>query len=85
MNHWMFNCKEVSRRVSESMDRKTPIYERMGLKMHFLMCKYCTRYKNQMLMLRDAMRAYAQKSPDEPSVTLSPDAKDRIKKALSAK
>ena len=22
MSHWMFNCKEVSRRVSESMDHR---------------------------------------------------------------
>jgi hypothetical protein len=56
MSHWMFNCKDVSQRVSESMDRSLPLHHRMMIKIHLMMCKYCARFKQQLLALRNACR-----------------------------
>ena len=55
MSHWMFNCKEVSMMVSESMDRKLPIHHRLLIAVHLLMCKYCNRFKKQLQILRHAI------------------------------
>ncbi len=85
MSHWMFNCKEISRRVSESMDRNLPLYQRMLIWMHLLMCKYCTRFRRQVRILRDHCRSHRldENSPD-PDVTLSSDACGRIREALKS-
>ena len=79
----MFNCKEVSKKVSESMDRTLPFYYRLLLKVHLLMCKYCNRFKNQLMILRDAARLEDLPEDDlDPSQCLSKEACDRIKQAM---
>jgi hypothetical protein len=84
MSHWMFNCKAVSQIVSESLDRKLPLHYRIMIRMHFLMCKYCTRFKDQLLTLRGACRLEDIYGEDlEHTDSLSPEACDRIKHSLS--
>ena len=83
MSHWMHNCKEVTRMVSESMDRKLPLHQRMGIRVHLLMCKFCSRYRKQLLILREAMRLqekYVEET--KPSLTLPTEARERIKRAF---
>lgn len=86
MHHWMFNCKEVTRIVSESLDRRLPIQQRMGLRIHLMMCRFCSRYRRQLLILRKAIRLHLQHGATmEPLVILLPEAKERIKSALNRK
>lgn len=83
MLHWMLNCKEVSEKMSESMDRKLPFFYRMQLKIHFLMCKYCKRFKEQMLLIREAARFDGTTDDNvDPSQCLSEEACQRIKQAM---
>jgi hypothetical protein len=83
MSHWMFNCREVTKLVSESLDRDLSILQRMGIRIHFLMCKYCPRIKDQFYFLRDAMHSHAaQRVETDPSVTLPPHVKEKIKRSL---
>jgi hypothetical protein len=86
MFHWMFNCKEVTRLVSESLDRKLPLLQRIGVRIHLLMCKLCPEAKKQMLFIREAMRRLSMENmPPESGGILSPEARDRIKSALIQK
>lgn len=81
--HWMYNCKEVSEMVSESMDRALPFYQRVLMRLHLLMCKYCARYREQLETIRAASR-YEQlhgKELDD-SQALSNDGKERLKEFL---
>ena len=81
--HWMFNCKEVSEMVSKSMDRALPFYQRVLIRMHLLMCKYCLRCKKQFETIRAASR-YSElhgKELDD-SRALSNDGKERLKEFL---
>lgn len=83
MHHWMFNCGEVTRLVSESLDRKLPLHQRMGIRIHLFMCKFCARYSKQLKLLRGVMRLAAE----ERIVTdffepLPSDAKTRIQGVL---
>jgi hypothetical protein len=83
MIHWMFNCKEVSEKVSLAMDASLPIHHRMMITMHLLICKYCNRFRKQLMILRNAIRL--EKLPeDDParSGSLSNATRERIKKAL---
>ena len=80
---WMYNCKQVSEIVSESMDRTLPFYQRVLIRMHLLICKYCARCREQFETLRAASR-YAElhgKELDD-SRALSNDGKERLKEFL---
>ena len=84
MSHWMFNCKDVSQRVSEAMDRSLPLHHRMMIKIHLMMCKYCARFKQQLLTLRDACRLDDLHGEDCEHIHDLPQAvRDRLKKSLS--
>lgn len=80
----MLSCSEVTKLLSESMDRKLPVYQRMAIWIHLLMCKFCTRYRKQLLILREVARNPVQHlEGTDPSVLLPPDVKERMKHALS--
>jgi hypothetical protein len=79
----MFSCKEVSQLISESMDRSLPFYQRMLMRVHLLMCKYCSTCKEHFEALRAASR-HEELSGNEldASRALSHDGKERLKKFL---
>ena len=83
----MLSCKEVTRLISESMDCQLPFGQRIAVRMHLFMCKFCSRYRRHMVLIRDAMRQYLEEiEPLEPllSISLSPEAREKIKRALAA-
>ncbi|MFC1877022.1 zf-HC2 domain-containing protein [Thermodesulfobacteriota bacterium] len=85
MKHWMFSCKDVSQKVSQSMDVELPFYQRMAVRMHLLMCRYCARFYRQLIMLRKMSRHIDGGPPDTKAPAgLSQDAKERLKKTLHA-
>jgi len=83
MKHWMFNCKKVTRLLSESLDRNLSLYQRMGMRIHLMMCKFCSRYKEQLLFLRKTARLYSENSEDSDlSIQLSSEVGKRIKESM---
>ena len=82
---FMPSCQEVSRLVSESMDRDLPFRQRFSLRLHLLMCSLCSRFRRQIHFLRDAAHSFDEARGDGESSTngeLSPEARARIKQAL---
>ncbi len=79
----MLSCKEVSYLVSESLDRKLPLWQRIQVRLHLLMCRFCSRFRKQVLFLRDTARHYLMAVEEtETGPGLSPEARDRIKRSL---
>ena len=81
----MFSCKEVTQLISESMDISLPIGKRIGMRLHLLICKFCSRYERQLLLIRETVRrivATEEKTGELPEETLSEEAKERIRKSL---
>jgi len=67
MAHWMFNCNEVSQKVW----------------FHLQMCKYCARFRDQLLLIRKAIRT--EEDPGEelrPSESSFSEPRERIKQTL---
>ena len=56
-------CREAVRLQSEQMDHPLEWWQRLGLKIHLLLCKWCRRYGRQIRFLRTA----SQSPPEEPS------------------
>ncbi len=85
MKHWMFCCKDVSQKFSESMDQKLPFHHRLFIRIHMLMCKYCARFRRQLLLLRELSKSDKIIGLSEDFLAgLSPEARERIKAALKA-
>ncbi len=78
IKHWVFNCKDVSSLISRSLDTKLPIYIRLGIKFHLMMCKLCRRYEKQLLTLQEALKA-------EVIIPLPKPIREKINAALKAK
>lgn len=59
----MLSCKEVSHLVSQSQDRRLGVAERIGLKLHLLMCDGCRNFTRQMEFLREAFERFRADLP----------------------
>ncbi len=85
MNHWMFRCQDVSQKVSLSLDTSLPLHHRMAVRFHLMMCRYCARFRRQLVMLRKMSRHLDDDSSTQAAgATLSNEVKERIKKSLRA-
>jgi hypothetical protein len=50
-------CEEVLPVLSQSLERKLTVRERVTLRLHFLICVYCNRYLKQLRLMRASIRA----------------------------
>jgi hypothetical protein len=75
-------CKQAVRLQSAALDSKLPFRQRLGLKIHLLLCKWCRRYGKQIGFLRTAARERCEEEKVLPPQTLSPEARERIKQKL---
>ena len=79
----MLSCKEATRLVSEGLDRELPFWRRMGLRLHVVMCRGCSRYTRQITALNRLITDhYAEDPPAEVSEHVSQDAVQHIKSSL---
>src|SRR5260370_42623217 len=78
------SCKEATRLQSKGMDRKLSLFERVGLRLHLLFCKWCRRYGNQLKFLRSAAHQCEEHENPQPPQRLSSDARERIKQKLQS-
>lgn len=79
-------CKETVRIMSESMERRLTVRERINVKLHLWVCLWCVWYLEQLQLMRNTIRSKAAQEPnlDSPSLpSLSPEARERMKLDLS--
>ena len=50
-------CKEVTRLVSQGLDRELTFGERTSLRVHFVVCRGCRNVNRQLAFLRRAMQS----------------------------
>ena len=76
-------CTDVTRLVSESMDRTLPVLTRIKLRLHLMICEGCAQYRQQLLNIRQALQRPASPSQDQrqDEPPLSPAAQARLKEA----
>jgi putative zinc finger protein len=59
----MLSCREVTRLVSQGLDRDLTLGERTMLRFHFALCAGCRTVNRQLASLRVAMRQLAERDP----------------------
>jgi hypothetical protein len=78
------SCREASRLQSEALDKKLSLFQRIGLSLHLLICKWCRRYGRQIRFLRCAAHEHPENLSEAVPQKLSPEARERIKRRLQA-
>ena len=78
-------CTDVTRFVSESMDRTLPVLTRIKLRLRLMICEGCAQYRQQLLALRQAARRSTSEPHAQEDAQLSSAAKARLKEALRAR
>jgi len=56
----MRSCRDVTRLVLESQDRPLRPLESMSLRMHWLICDGCRRFRDQSRFMKQAMDSWRQ-------------------------
>jgi hypothetical protein len=78
----MPTCRQVSRLQSQALDAPLSVPKRFGLSLHLLVCKWCRRYGKQIRFLRSAAHQHADELTEATPQTLSPEARERLKRSL---
>lgn len=83
----MPTCQEMTRLLSDALDRSLPLHVRMRMQVHLVICTLCQRYQSQVRLIRQMLRTRGERLeevriPQEPC--LSPEAKQRLQRALDA-
>ena len=55
----MLSCKEATRLVSQGLDRRLGLAERVRLRLHLAICDGCTNFREQLAFLREAVTRLA--------------------------
>lgn len=83
--HRLPTCKSMVSVMSESMERRLSLRERVVLKLHLWVCAWCAWYLEHLHLMRDSLRQRAGEAADDEStssVSLSTEARERMKLAL---
>ncbi len=81
----MLSCKEISKLVSESLERKLTLWQRMNLWMHLSMCGLCNGFRKYLLRIQDQTHQHAteiEQGIGDTDQTLPDEARERIKQLL---
>jgi len=88
VRYWLLRniptCQQTVETISQSMERKLTLRERVKVKLYLWICAWCQWYMEHLQVIRDASRAQAAKAPDVmTSATLSNEARERIRRRLT--
>ena len=68
--------------MSQSIERRLSLIERLKLKVHLLICAWCTRYLRQIKLIGRVLELRADEC-EVPSFELSNEARERIRRSLN--
>lgn len=54
----MLNCREVTALVLAGEDRRLSLGERVGVRLHVMVCKTCPRFMQQVTLMRRALNRW---------------------------
>lgn len=80
------SCREASRLISESLDRKLTRRERWSLRLHTVLCGACRRFARQSQWIRDALANVPdalRESWSDSTAKLSAERRAQIKQLLT--
>ncbi len=81
----LLNCKQTSQLVSQSLDRRLSLGERIAVRVHLCICKYCKRFSQQLLAMRKGLQRMTASIEQDTQIHMPSETKARIAKVLDTK
>ncbi len=78
----MLSCKAIGELLSQKLDRRLSLRERLRLKFHLLICKTCRCYEKQLKFIAHAVQRLMQSSDGAGMPPLSEEAGRRINRNI---
>ena len=79
----MLTCKQASQFISASLDRPLTFRERLILRFHLFICKYCARFNQQMIMMRNIVNNMVIATEQNEQIEIPKELKERIAKLVN--
>lgn len=79
---WTPKCTEMTHLISEEMDHPLPWRVRFKMRVHYLSCCYCERYRDNLRYIRSLMQRLQDRVNEVATFSLTLAEKERIKRAL---
>ena len=79
------NCKVATRLQSETLDHKLSFRQRLGLRIHLVLCQWCRRYGKQITFVHNAAHSHPDELAETVPQQLSDEARQRIRQKLLSK
>jgi hypothetical protein len=78
------SCKAAARLQSEALDHKLTFLQRLGLHIHLVLCKWCSRYGKQVVFVHKLANSHPDQVITAVPQQLPDAARERIRKQLRA-
>ena len=80
----MLSCKQASEIISQSLDRRLSLRERLSLRFHTFICEACRRFGQQLNTLRVALKRMNENIENDTNITMPSATKTRIAKSIES-
>ena len=80
----MLNCRETTQLISKSLDRHLTWRERFAVNLHLVICKYCKRFSQQIVVMRTALNRISQLIENDHNIQLPAATKTRIASSIES-
>jgi hypothetical protein len=80
----LLNCKQASQIISQSLDNPLSWPDRIKLKLHLFICNACTRFNQQLRLIKNSIERMKIETENDASIQLSLEAKARINQAIES-
>jgi hypothetical protein len=80
----MLSCKEASQIISQSLDRPLTMRERLAVKLHLLICKYCKQFSQQLQTIRNALKIASTKIENDDTIKMPSETKKRLMQSIES-
>lgn len=72
----MLSCKEITENANSYLDRELPLFTRMKVKMHLVLCENCRRYMDQLQLTIQSLSKFRRDD------TVSDDVVDKVVRSM---
>lgn len=78
-------CHDITRLISQSRDRPLPWRTRIAMRVHYLICVWCERYRDQLGFIGQALKSCPESGAENMKGGLPTEARKRLKIAVQPK
>ena len=78
------NCKQASKVISQSLERKLTLSERLALKFLLFICNACKQFNQQLIALRSTFNKLTATIENDTNIRMPSETKSRLLKSIES-